>query len=98
MFARIVSTLALVTLCTTAVTATALPSQPTAANLKARDVQADSIVALTKRCGGSGGCGCNRCCWGCGCGGHVYGGYGGIDGFGGYGGMGGYGVAGLPYV
>ncbi|KAJ2021932.1 hypothetical protein GGI06_002040 [Coemansia sp. S85] len=58
MFACIVSTLALVTLCTTAVTATALPSQPTAANLKARDVQADSIVALTKRCGdGFGGYG-----------------------------------------
>ncbi|KAJ2691357.1 hypothetical protein IWW39_000042 [Coemansia spiralis] len=100
MFAHIISTLALVAIYATTVTATALPSQPAAIKLEARDVQADSKVALTKRCGG-GGCGCG---WGCGCG---YGGYGGIGGYGGYGGFGGYsgmggfggyGIAGISYV
>ncbi|KAJ2027768.1 hypothetical protein IWW57_002456 [Coemansia sp. S610] len=85
MLARIVSTLTLVAIYATTVTAAALPSQPADTNLEARDVQADSKVAPTKRCGYGryGG-------WG-GYGGYGdYGGYGGFGGYGGYGGWGGY--------
>ncbi|KAJ2701800.1 hypothetical protein H4218_001184 [Coemansia sp. IMI 209128] len=73
MFARVISALALAAIYATTVTAAALPSQPADTNLEARDVQAASKVALTKRCGygGYGG-------WG------GYGGYGGYGGWGGY--------------
>ncbi|KAJ2833951.1 hypothetical protein GGI24_000640 [Coemansia furcata] len=82
MFARAISTLTLAAIYVATATAAALPHQPAATHLKARDAQTGPHATLIKRCGcgGYGGCGC------------------GFGGFGSNGGYGGYGGFGFPFV